>query len=62
MEKQAWKVEMEKTRKLAKEQFGVKFYNIDQTPFKQAVQPIYDKLENKPEVFSLYKKIAAVSQ
>ncbi|MFB9133863.1 TRAP transporter substrate-binding protein [Vibrio sp. AK197] len=62
IEKQAWKVEMEKTRKLAKEQFGVKFYNIDQTPFKQAVQPIYDKLENKPEVFSLYKKIAAVSQ
>ena len=62
IEKQAWKVEMEKTRKLAKEQFGVQFYNIDQTPFKQAVQPIYDKLENKPEVFSLYKKIAAVSQ
>ncbi len=62
VEKQAWKEEMEKTRQLAQQEFGVKFYDIDQTPFKQAVQPIYDKLESKPDIYALYQKIVAVSQ
>ncbi len=62
IEKAAWKSEMEKTRQIAKQQFGVQFYDIDQTPFKQAVQPIYDKLKNKPDVYALYQKIAAVHQ
>ena len=53
---------MDKTRKLAETQFGVKFYNIDQAPFKQAVQPIYDQLEKKPAVYQLYKKISKLTQ
>ncbi|WP_068718608.1 TRAP transporter substrate-binding protein [Vibrio tritonius] len=62
VEKEAWKKEMDKTRKLAETQFGVKFYNIDQAPFKQAVQPIYDQLEKKPAVYQLYKKISKLTQ
>ncbi|WP_342610012.1 TRAP transporter substrate-binding protein [Vibrio tritonius] len=62
VEKEAWKKEMDKTRKLAETQFGVKFYNIDQAPFKQAVQPIYDQLDKKPAVYQLYKKISKLTQ
>ncbi|MFM2484901.1 TRAP transporter substrate-binding protein [Celerinatantimonas yamalensis] len=62
VEKKAWKDEIEKTRQLAKQQFGVTFFTIDQAPFKAAVQPIYEKLKTKPDVYQLYQKISQVSQ
>ncbi|WJV57456.1 TRAP transporter substrate-binding protein [Pectobacteriaceae bacterium C111] len=62
VEKKAWKEEMDKTRDLAKSQFGVQFFNIDYAPFKKAVQPIYEKLKSKPQVYALYQKISQVSQ
>ncbi len=62
VEKQAWKAEMDKTREMARSQFGVEFYEIDKAPFKAAVQPIYDNLKSKPQVYELYQKISQVSQ
>ncbi len=62
LEKKLWQEEMEKTRELAKTEFGVEFFEIDQAPFKTAVQPIYDKLKNKPQIYSLYEKISEVEQ
>jgi tripartite ATP-independent transporter DctP family solute receptor len=60
VEKTAWKNEMDRTRALAVKEFGVKFFDVDQTEFKTAVQPIYDELKAKPELYSLYQKISAV--
>ncbi len=62
LEKKLWKEEMTKTRELAQKEFGVEFFEVNQAPFKAAVQPIYEKLKNKPQVFSLYEKIAEVEQ
>ncbi len=53
---------MAKTRKLAETDFGVQFFEIDQAPFKAAVQPIYEKLKTKPQVYALYEQISEVEQ
>lgn len=60
VEKAAWKKEMDRTRELATKEFGVEFYQIDQAPFKAAVQPIYEGLKAKPELYALYQKISQV--
>ncbi|CAH8194727.1 TRAP transporter substrate-binding protein [Vibrio aestuarianus] len=57
LEKSKWADEMAKTRKLAETEFGVQFFEVDHAEFKQAVQPIYDDLKGKPELYSLYQKI-----
>ncbi|KLV08391.1 MULTISPECIES: TRAP transporter substrate-binding protein [Photobacterium] len=61
VEKSAWQKEMKKTRELAQSQFGVEFYDIDTSPFKAAVQPIYDQLQNKPELYQLFQQISQVN-
>ncbi len=60
VEKKAWKLEMDRTREQAQKDFGVQFFQIDQAPFKAAVQPIYDDLKAKPELYSLYQKISEI--
>ncbi|MGF1735911.1 TRAP transporter substrate-binding protein [Photobacterium satsumensis] len=62
VQKNAWNEEMMKTRELAAKQFGVEFYDVDQAPFKQAVQPIYDDLQKKPELYALYQQISQAQQ
>lgn len=62
LEKKLWKEEMIKTQELAKKEFGVEFFDIDQAPFKAAVQPIYEKLKSKPQVYALYEQINQVEQ
>ncbi|WP_238853167.1 TRAP transporter substrate-binding protein [Vibrio fluvialis] len=62
LEKKLWKEEMTKTRELAQKEFGVQFFEIDQAPFKAAVQPIYEKLKGKPQVYALYEQINKVEQ
>lgn len=57
VEQRAWKADIAKTRQQAKEQFGVRFYQVDKTPFVNAVQPIYDALKNQPKLYALYRKI-----
>ncbi len=57
LEKAKWADEMNKTRQLAESEFGVKFFHVDHAEFKQAVQPIYEDLKQKPELYSLYQKI-----
>lgn len=61
IEKSAWQKEMKKTRELAQSQFGVEFYDIDTSPFKAAVQPIYDQFQNKPELYQLFQQISQVN-
>ncbi len=56
-EKAAWDKEMEATRRLAIENFNVEFFDIDKKPFQDAVQPIYEGLKNRPELYELYQKI-----
>lgn len=58
-EKAAWDKEMETTRRLAIENFNVEFFDIDKKPFQDAVQPIYEGLKNRPELYELYQKIQA---
>ncbi len=60
IEQKAWQTEMTKTRELAQSQFKVEFNSVEHAPFKQAVQPIYDDLKKKPELYSLYQKIINV--
>lgn len=60
IEKQAWSVEMEKTRKLAESEFGVTFNKVEHAPFQKAVQPIYNDLKKKPDLFKLYEQIQSV--
>ncbi len=62
VQKAAWQKEMRDTRELAQSEFGVQFYDIDIAPFQQAVQPIYDALKSRPQVYQLYKDIAKVAQ
>ncbi|MCL2896415.1 TRAP transporter substrate-binding protein [Brenneria tiliae] len=62
VEKKAWREEIDKARVQAQKQFGVEFFNIDTEPFKAAVQPIYEKLQGKPQVYELYQKISQASQ
>lgn len=61
VEKQAWKIEMKKTRQLAETEFAVKFFEVDQAPFKAAVQPIYEELKDKPQIYKLYQQISQVN-
>lgn len=56
-EKAAWGAEIEKTRQQAMKDFRVEFFDIDITPFQQAVQPIYDDLRNKPQLYALWETI-----
>ncbi|MEE7532474.1 TRAP transporter substrate-binding protein [Klebsiella huaxiensis] len=56
-EKMAWDAEIEKTKQSAVNDFKVEFFDVDQKPFQQAVQPIYDELKTRAELYSLYQKI-----
>ncbi|MEH0675505.1 TRAP transporter substrate-binding protein [Vibrio scophthalmi] len=62
LQQELWQEEMAKTTESARKDFGVEFFEIDQAPFKQAVQPIYENLKKKPELYSLYQKIEQVEQ
>lgn len=61
LEKREWADEMQKTRESAEKDFGVQFFQVNHDEFKSAVQPIYDDLKDKPELFSLYQKISAIN-
>jgi tripartite ATP-independent transporter DctP family solute receptor len=41
------------------DKFGVKINDVDITPFQEAVAPIYERLQESPGTFALYKKIEA---
>ena len=56
-EKAAWDKEIEKTKQAAVNVFNVEFFEIDKKPYQDAVQPIYDNLKNKPQLYKLYQQI-----
>lgn len=56
--KKTWAKSVEESLKKAKNNYDVKFIYPEKSPFKNAVQPMYDKLrKNKPEVYKIAKEI-----
>ena len=56
-EKAAWDKAIQQTRQAAINDFNVEFFEIDKKPFQDAVQPIYEKLKDKPQLDALYQRI-----
>lgn len=56
-EKAAWDKAIQQTRQAAVNDFNVEFFEIDKKPFQDAVQPIYEKLKDKPQLDALYQRI-----
>lgn len=53
-----WKGEIENAKKIASEEMGVTFVEVESLqPFIDAVQPIHDEVLKKPELVDLYKEI-----
>ncbi|MEC1262981.1 TRAP transporter substrate-binding protein [Bacillus swezeyi] len=60
-EKKVWKAAVEKEKQLAIEEHGVEFNEVDNTPFKEAVQPLHDEFKNNEEFKDLYEAIQEMS-
>ncbi|SFJ82208.1 tripartite ATP-independent transporter solute receptor, DctP family [Halobacillus dabanensis] len=60
-EKKVWKAAVEKEKQMAIEEHGVEFNEVDNTPFKEAVQPLHDEFKNNEEFKDLYKAIQEMS-
>ncbi len=58
-EKAAWDIEIEKTRQQAIRDFNVVFNEVDKKPFQDAVQPVYESLKTKADMYALYQHIQA---
>jgi tripartite ATP-independent transporter DctP family solute receptor len=61
-EKKVWKEAVEKEKKQAKEQHNVQFNEVDNTPFKEAVQPLHKKFKDNPDFKDLYEAIQSMSR
>ncbi len=60
-QKQAWNDAIEATQQVAIDEFGVDFIDVDRTPFREAVRPIYDDLKEYPGHHELYREIRATA-
>lgn len=56
-----WSEAVAEARKQIRDEFGVKINEVDIAPFQEAVQPIYEDLEDKPEQYTLYQKVKELS-
>ncbi|PCF93812.1 TRAP transporter substrate-binding protein [Vreelandella nigrificans] len=56
-----WLAAVDDARTQIVEEFGVEINEVDIEPFQQAVQPMYEQLENIPEHYAIYQQIKAVS-
>ncbi|WP_077622406.1 TRAP transporter substrate-binding protein [Sediminibacillus massiliensis] len=61
-EKQVWKAAVDKEKQMAKEEHGTEFNEVDNAPFKEAVQPLHDEFKNSEEFSALYKAIESMSE
>jgi tripartite ATP-independent transporter DctP family solute receptor len=61
-EKLVWKDAVEAEKEAAKEKHSVVFNEVDNTPFKEAVQPLHDDFKNNPEFRDIYEAIQSLSE
>lgn len=52
-----WSEAVDAARDSIRNDFGVEINEVDITPFQAAVQPMYERLKDKPEQYALYQKI-----
>lgn len=52
-----WDKAIAEARNIIQKEFGVRINKVDKTPFRKAVQPMYEALENKPKQYATYQKI-----
>ncbi|EPX75503.1 TRAP-type C4-dicarboxylate transport system, periplasmic component [Salipiger mucosus DSM 16094] len=60
--KEVWATAIEAEKKKAAEEFGVEFFHPDVSEFQEAVQPMYDALEDEPAKYEVYEQIRAVAE
>ncbi|UOQ93340.1 TRAP transporter substrate-binding protein [Halobacillus shinanisalinarum] len=60
-EKKVWKAAVEKEKQMAIEEHGVEFNEVDNAPFKEAVQPLHDEFKNNEKFTDLYEAIQEMS-
>ncbi|MGC6767994.1 TRAP transporter substrate-binding protein [Enterococcus sp. LJL128] len=60
-EKEVFKKAVEEEKKIAEEEYGVVYNDVDSAPFQEAVQPLHDQFKNDKNYSDLYEKIRAVA-
>lgn len=60
-QKKVWEDYLKKEKEKATEEYNVKFNNVDQEPFQEAVQPIHDEVKSDKRLGELYNKIQDLS-
>ena len=48
---------IERRKRVATEEYGVQFNEVDNTPFREAVAPLHDEFKNHPDFQTLYRMI-----
>lgn len=56
-----WLEAIASARTQIREEFGVEINEVDIAPFQEAVQPMYEELENMPEQYAIYQQIKSVN-
>ncbi|OTP25398.1 TRAP dicarboxylate transporter subunit DctP [Enterococcus mundtii] len=49
---------IEEEKRVATEEYGVQFNEVDNTPFREAVAPLHDEFKNHPDFQTLYRMIS----
>ncbi|WP_106475700.1 TRAP transporter substrate-binding protein [Phytohalomonas tamaricis] len=52
-----WDAAVAEARRQIQENFDVKINDVDKSAFREAVQPMYEGLKNKPEQYQIYQEI-----
>lgn len=61
-EKVAFKKAIEEEKKIATKEYGVKYNDVDSTPFQKLVQPLHDEFKNNEDYRELYQEIRALAE
>ena len=61
-EKVAFKKAIEEEKKIATKEYGVKYNDVDSTPFQKLVQPLHDEFKNNEDYRELYQEIRALAK
>ncbi|GEK72640.1 MULTISPECIES: TRAP transporter substrate-binding protein [Halomonas] len=56
-----WSEAVAAARDRIRNDFGVEINDVDIAPFQEAVQPMYDRLQDEPEKYALYQQIKELS-
>lgn len=61
-EKEVFKEAVEEEKKIATEEYGVQYNEVDNTTFQEAVQPLHEEFRNNELYSELYSKIRALAE